>query len=317
METEGLRFKKLRFRIKRERSALLVSIGVALLLWVFLKLSKTYQSEKTVGIQYHLPPLMQFTSPPPNTIVAIVTGTGIDLMKSYLFQPKALIWLDLAQLTTPEEQRSELMSRIQAETGLTVEGLNRNYLVFSIDSTITKKVPVVPDLKLTYQRDFFPNRPLTVTPESLLLSGPVLELAAIDSVFTQFMAIENIGDQVSQSIPIKRDGFRNVVPYPGAVTVEISAEQFTEKTLEVPIVPINAPVGSEIIPGTAQISCSVALARYEELVPDSFRVEVDLGTATVQPGGSQSVPVYVRRSPDWVKSPLVSPKVVRLVIVER
>ena len=135
-------FKKSRFKISRERSALLISMFMSLLIWIFLKLSKTYESEKEISIEYTLPPMMEFTDPPPASLIAIVSGPGIDLAKSFLFQANPVISIDLAKLPDPAVQRSELISKIHEVTGLEVNDINRNYLSFSIDSTATKKVPV-------------------------------------------------------------------------------------------------------------------------------------------------------------------------------
>ena len=308
-------FKKAQIKISPERSALLVSIGISLLIWVFLKLSKVYDTESTIAIEYTLPPLMEFTDSPPSSLVAVVSGPGIDLAKKFLFQRKHIISIDLALLPDPAVQRSELISKIQEETGLVVKDINRNYLSFSIDSTATKKVPVILNVSLVFKKDFFQNLPVLPSPDSVILAGPIHELQLIDSVETEMVSITNINGYRAQAILIKKDGFKNITVHPAVITVEVSAEQFTEKTMEVPILAINAPAGTQLNPKTVNVSCSVGLSKYQTLTPDSFTVEVDLAQG-VQPEGQKSVPVYLKYSPLWVKAPRVFPKVVDFLQID-
>jgi len=178
-------FKNIDFNFSKERTVLLVCIGLSFLIWFFLKLSKEYETDKQIYLKYSLPPMMEFTESPPSSLVATVRGTGSQLLKIFLIQRNLSITIDLSQLPGTVVQGSELIWRIQEQTGLSVKNVNRNFLQFSIDSTITKKVPVALDVNLVFEKDFFETQPINWFPDSVLLAGPLKELRQVDKVQTE------------------------------------------------------------------------------------------------------------------------------------
>ncbi len=308
-------FRNIQIRIDKERTTLLICVGLSLLIWFFLKLSKEYETDKQIYLEYALPPLMEFTETPPDHLVATVEGTGGQLLKKFLSQRELSINIDLNSLPNQEIQSSELLWKIQEQTGLSVKNVNRNIIKFSIDSTATKKVPVIPDLKLVFEKDFFQTQPMRWTPDSILLAGPARELQNINQVVTEPAEIGPVSGNLSQTLNIVQRDFKNVVALPKEVNLEIFAEQYTEKSFEVPITVVNAPADYQLSPTKARVSFSVGLSKFESLRQDSFLVEADLSQA-IKLGPNKNVPLNLKSYPSWVKSARVSPKVVEFVVIQ-
>lgn len=307
--------KNIDFNFSKERTALLVCIGLSFLIWFFLKLSKEYEADKQVYLEYSLPPMMEFTKTPPANLVATVRGTGGQLLKKFLFQRNLNIVIDLRQLQGTIIQSSDLIWRIQEQTGLSIKNVNRNFLEFFIDSTVTKKVPVELNVDLVFEEDFFEKEPMRWYPDSVVLAGPLQELRQVNRVKTEQTKIGPINGDAALEIKIDRTGFKNITVQPDNINIEIFSEQYTEKSFEVPITVINAPADYQISPTTATVSFTVGLSKYETLQNDSFLVEVDLGQA-IKLGPEKSVPLNLKGSPAWIKSPRISPKVVDYVIIQ-
>ena len=308
-------FKKPNIRLDQERPILLASIGLSLLIWFSIKLSKNYVTEKTVRIEYVLPDMMEFTSLPPSNLIATVSGTGTDLAKKFFTQRNPVIEVEVDGLPDRANQKSELMSLIHHETGLDVININRSYLSFSIDTTATKKVPVILQVDLNFKKDFFENEKMSITPDSVTLAGPKQELQLIEMVRTVAQEFKDIDGRVTEKIPIQKGFSKNISVHPKEVALNISAEQFTEKTLDVPIHVVNAPQGFQINPSVVSVTCAVSIRQYERLTVDSFHLEVDLEHAlTIK--AQNNIPINLNRHPDWIKSARISPNVVEFLIVE-
>lgn len=308
-------FQHLGFEISRERSILLACIGISLLIWVFVKLSKEYQTTKVVQIEYKLPPMMEFVAPPPASILATVEGSGLDLFKKALVQRNPVILIDLAKLPDPAVQRSDLMNKIQQETSLKVRNINRNYLSFEMDSTATKKVPVELNATLDFKRDFFQNRPLKITPDSILIAGPQKELELVESISTVHWTFSGINGPIQKELLLNQDALNHITLHPDRVQFELSADQYTEKPISVPIQMVNATVNHQISPAVAELVCVVSLSDYERLAADSFLLEADLENKT-RAGHQKSVPVLIQQQPAWVKAIRLSPKSVEFLIID-
>ncbi len=308
-------FKDFTLKIDNERSALLICIGVAFLIWFFLKLSKDYETDKNIYIEYALPSMMEFTETPPSSLVATLHGTGFQLVKKFLLHRRPTISIDLTQFPKTEVQRSLLIWKIQEETGMTVQNINLDYLNFTVDSTATKKVPIELDLEIVYEEDFFAIQPIKVSHDSITLAGPMQELEQITSVRTERTVFAPIHGNVEKTIAINMEGFKHITHQPEEIKVEIFAEQFTEKSFKIPVTVVGAPTDFQILPTSVHVSCAVGLSHFEALVADSFLIEADLGQA-IKLGDEKNVPVNLKGSPSWIKSPRISPKIVEYVLIK-
>ncbi len=307
--------KKTGFALNQERTALLICIGISLIIWIFLKLSKDYETTWAIHLKYELPPMMEFTDTPPATTMATVHGNGIDLAKKFLTKTHPTVLIDLSEYPKREVPRNELVFKIQEELNLNVRDITLNYLFFSIDSTATKKVPVVLDMTVDFQKDFFLKEPIHLSADSVILSGPQQELERVNHVKTEAVNFPSVNANETRAVRISTNNFKNIQAHPAEVTINIMVEQFTEKTLAVPVKVVNAQDSVQVLPSTVNVKCSVGLSKYDELTATAFSVEVDLRQAA-KFGGQKSLPVYLKSSPAWVRSPQVSPKVVEYLIVK-
>ncbi|HFA49381.1 MAG TPA: hypothetical protein ENJ95_10230, partial [Bacteroidetes bacterium] len=280
---------KIDFSISKERTALLLCIGISLLIWVFLKLSKEYSTTRTVHLEYEVPALMEFTETPPSAVTATVKGVGLELAKKILLHGTPTITLDLSEFSSPEIQRDIIMRKIEEKTELTVVNINRNYLRFAIDSTATKKVPVHLDLAIDYKPDFYLRQPVKLSADSVLVSGSAKELAEITSIETEKLHCESVSSDLKKKVKLKTGQYNTVKTYPDEIEVNILVEQYTEKSIEVPIQAVNVKDSVQLLPALVTITSSVGLSHYDGLNADDFVVEADFGNG-IKPRGKNNVP---------------------------
>ena len=85
----------------------------------------------------------------------------------------------------------------------------------------------------------------------------------------------------------------------------IQAEQFTEKSMFIPIVVKNAPQKLKIFPNKIKLDCTVALSRYAELNANNFVVEVDLRFSS---GKGNTLPIILSKQSPFARNIKFSPK---------
>jgi hypothetical protein len=310
-------FQRLKSRLKmpNDRAVLLICIGIALLFWIFVKLSQSYNSQRNVRLEYHLPIGKDFITQPPDNVTAMLYGSGWDLLKCFLFCPNPVVVFDLSENPTPEVQRNELISKIREIVSVEVSDLSRNYISLAMGSTQTKSVPVALVANIDYAPDFFPVDSVRLIPASITISGPNALLENITSIETKPVRLLGVKGNLRRVVQLQMPESLPLRFSQTYVEVLIETEQFTEKLVTVPV---NVSHGSDsirIFPTQVELTCVVGLSRFEEITKADFTVEADLHQVSENPY-ENIAPLTLKSSPRWVKSVRFSPKAVEFFIVQ-
>ena len=309
-----LPLKKLKLPKGSERTALFICLGIAFLIWLFLKLSKEYETQTTIYLDYRLPPLMELTEFPASSLEATVSGRGFDLTKLYVTKRKPVIHIDLSDYAKPEIQRNELIRKIEEELSLNVLDINRNYLTFSIDSTTTRMVPVELNLELEFARDYFMKDSIHLSADSVIIAGASNEIETITSIGTSFVSLKNVNKDIRRELDLVTTGYKTLNTLPEKIELFIPVEQFTEKHFEVSVEVIHSEDSVQIIPSVVELECTVGLSRYHQLSPSDFNVIADIEDVVI-PETQTSVPLRLAKSPPFVRSVRIKPDAVEYFIV--
>ena len=70
-------------KIPKERAVLFTCFGIALTFWLLVKLSKNYQADLVVQVEYQIPDSLAFIETPPATMRVVASGEGWDLLGNY------------------------------------------------------------------------------------------------------------------------------------------------------------------------------------------------------------------------------------------
>jgi len=99
------------------------------------------------------------------------------------------------------------------------------------------------------------------------------------------------------------------------VTVTLKVEQFTERSLFVPITIKNAPDSLKTFPERAKLSCVVGLSKYNDIDKNSFQLVADLKGIPLNTE-KNTIPVLVTKQPDFVRAVNFQPRSVEFFFVE-
>lgn len=303
------------FSIGKDRTVLLICMGISLMFWIFVKLSKTYEISEAIPLQYRLPPGRQFVDPPPASLRVNLSGTGWKLLYHYLLQKKPTVAFDLSLSLVQEIPRDELISRIEQATDLSITNMSTNYLRISLDAKASRRVPLVLDADIEYRNDYYLRDSIILMPDSVTIYGSMQLLDDISFLKTEKLTLN--GPQSDERLVLKILKPENG-PFElstNETEVFIPVEQFTEKSFTLPIHIANARDSVRILPATATVTCLVGLSRYEELNETNFVIQADFGE--LEDLSQQNyVPLVLAVKPEWVRSVDLSPKSVEFFIVE-
>ena len=228
----------------------------SLLFWTAIKLSKDYDTIETIGINYELPQGLAFAQAPPNSLEARVRATGWELVNQGLSNHERMITIDSLELQENSDGiisiRSEVANAFEDE-GLDVNPITNERIVIQMERVASKMVPLRLTSRIEYARGFQSSKAPRLDPDSVTISGPI---SVIDSIFfwmTDSLILTEVIDTVRISTPLKETSISSMTVRPTAVSVAIESQQFTEKSIYVPV---------EIKGATKKDSISVFLSRY-------------------------------------------------------
>ncbi|MEM7105120.1 MAG: hypothetical protein AAF502_18430 [Bacteroidota bacterium] len=267
-------------------------------------MAQLYQTEVAVDVTYELPDTKILNFPPPKTIYANLTSGGWSLMFRYLSgnNPNITIPLDDSplQIISPRQQESLISKALNDQ--FQVENKTLENITLELDEVYVKKVPISLRHKIRLAPQYQFADSLTITPDSVEVIGPAIQVAGIERWETALFSLENVDASSVQSIPVKDHPNEQIRFAPAVVTSRLNVEQYTEKSFEVPIEVYGVTDSSNIILFQRKLSISfnVGLTDYEEINPDDFQVVADFSALDFE--NSTFAPLRISKSPKAVSN---------------
>jgi hypothetical protein len=282
----------------QDRAVLMICIGIALVFWFLNKLSTSYRQTQSLKIDYILPKGKAFSSPPPQYISATFQGTGWDL----LFGRKENISL---QMTNDSLQFYSLRNLLIQQLGTEVVGVNIDQITLPIEEAVTKTVPIQAISNLSFANGYDLSEDIILTPSVVTVSGPRSVISHLIAIKTDSLNFNKIKDSVLTTIKLAQ---HPLLRYDiQAVKALVRVEQFTEKSMFIPIIVKNAPEQLKIFPNKIKLDCSVALSKYDKLNMNSYVAEVDLkGLSDISK--NNTVPIILSKQPNFIRNVKFTPK---------
>lgn len=295
-----------------------LSIIVAALLWLSVKMVKPYHTQVEVPVRYvGIPANFKLVQQLPDRLQVSVYGIGHQLIFPNQRWLRDTLELDLSKsLGTRRLETRTWLPEITRylPSALTVEAVQPDTVGLRFEDKIYKRVPVVSALNLEFLPGYSLLRPIIFQPDSVLLQATSTELRDITSWPTEQRTVEQIGD--SQIVEVKLAESENIFVKPTQVLAEIDVARFTEKTYSLKIEVRNLPAGISLrlLPEVVEVVCQVPFDRYNEVRLEDFTVAVDYQTIVE---GSTVLMPKITRQPDYVQRVRIVPATVDFVRTER
>jgi hypothetical protein len=289
-----------RFRqfLTRERAVLMVCIGIALCFWVLNRLSTKFRKTTPVRLEYFTPMGKALRTIPPQYANVSWQGTGWDLLTGS--EPRIALTVE-----TDSIQTFYLRTIAAQQLGNDIFSVSPEQITVEIEDIETKNVPVEAVAILSFWKGFDLSDDIQLTPSVITVEGAKSVLENLNSLKTDTLRFQKLKDTVITSIKLA------AIPILKFSKTEISAllavEQFTEKSLFVPLTVRNAPQRLQIFPNKVKLDCTVALSRYASLSGENFMAVVDLKNVDVK-SKNNTVPIVLLQQPSFVRNVKFSPQ---------
>lgn len=305
--------------IERKRILVLIAcLFLAVAGWLFLALNNKYvYTAKTVLVYKNFPQKKAFHPLQSDTVDLLVEGTGWQLLFARLRVSPPSINISLDKLNNRNyilfsEQLYSVNN--QLETSQKIISVRPDTLYFDFSKRTVKRVPVRLVSEVTFARQFGISDDMELSPDHVTVSGPQEELERISEWKTDTLHLHDLQGPVVARIAMKHNTQKNVNIFPGSVEVRLPVDEFTEKTLEVPLKVINNKeyYNVRLYPKKVKITFMVALSSYQQVNEDFIEASVDLNEWKLLKHDQLSV--KLTRFPDYCKEVQLSPAKVDFII---
>lgn len=306
-------------KIERKRFLVLITcLLLAIAGWLFLALNNKYvYTAKTVLVYKNFPQKKAFHPLQSDTVDLLVEGTGWQLLFARLRVSPPSINISLDKLNNRNyilfsEQLYSVNN--QLETSQKIISVRPDTLYFDFSKRTVKRVPVKLVSKLTFARQFGISDDIEFSPDYVTVSGPQEELEKIREWKTDTLKLEDIQRPSVSRLAMKPNLQKNVNIFPSTIEVKLPVDEFTEKTLEIPLKILNNSeyYNVKLYPKKVKITFMVALSSYQQVNEDFIEASVDLNEWKLQKHTQLSI--RLTRFPDYCKKVKLVPEKVDFII---
>lgn len=306
-------------KVERKRFGLLIACLIAAVCaWLFLALNNKYvYTAKTELIYKDEPQKKAFKALQPDTVDLQVEGTGWQLLFSRLRINPQSITVSLQKLNNRNYILfSEQLVQVnrQLETSQKIISVKPDTLYFDFSRRTNKRVPVKLIKNFTFMKQYGLSDQIQLKPSYVNISGPQDELTKITTWVTDTLKLTDLQQTASTRIGIKQNNLNNISIYPSSIGVKIPVDEFTEKTLEIPLRIINNTdfLNIKLYPKKVKVTFLVALSSYQEVDEDFIEAVVDVNEWKHLK--HQNFTVKINRFPDYCKLVNVVPNKINFII---
>lgn len=288
---------------RRRISAFFTCLILAVIAWIFVTMSNNYTFPVKVTLNYKNHPLRKaFYALQADTVTALVGGTGWQKLFANLDGPQnRSVTVDLKKLEI--QNFIVLSSQLQlinqkAEKNRQIISFNPDTVYFDFTARKVKRVPVILNSRISFDQQYALSGDIGINPRFVTISGPATYVDSVKDWKTDSLTVQKASASIKSRLNLLLPKENNISVSPKTVDVNIPVDEFTEKTLEIPIKLINNKVYSTVtlLPKKVKVTFTVSLSSYPEIGADFFEAVTDLNDW--QKNGLVTLPVKLRQKPD-------------------
>lgn len=247
-------------------------------------IQQEYEIDIKIPVKYkNVPPDISFTETPPEAITVKVKDKGSVLL-NYSFG-RSFAPIEANMKAQPEKAGKLVISRKDIESDIkkhliattSLLSFEPQYIDAAYSKRIKKEIPAVFEGTVQTNAGFKVSGDISITPRNISVYASDVVLDTLKEIKTVYTEIKKGNKTVTRTIQLEKiDG---ATLEPTSVTITVPIEEYTEKTLEIPVVCTNLPRHYTLrtFPSVVKVSCSVPfhasrmsrrmISRYGSLLP--------------------------------------------------
>ncbi len=282
-----------------ERVIVMGCFLLAFIFWFVVKLSKEYRTSNDLHIVWAIADTLSWASPPPSVIHVSYEGEGWSLFGT----AKEKIVLETKDFPIGETllNRRELLNRLERHypSNTKIVDFTPDHFVLHLDRNIKKMLWVKPVVEPIFGSGLVLFGNTTVTPDSVLVAGPLHILDGMTYIQTETWRPEFQKAQTLTASLNLLDETHTLSLRPTEVSLSMTSEEVTEKSFFVPIELLNIKDSVRVFPDKIKITFSVPLSEFDNIKPKDFQLVADF--ANIKPGSkNNTLPIQVKKQPHLI-----------------
>lgn len=272
----------------RKVNIFLICLICSFLAWLVSKLSETQTDTTSFELVFtEVPDSLLLDQTNKILINARVKASGFQFLSLYFDKQKLAI--NLSELKRNASgyfiPREAYQPQVESQLPGTMElvELDKANLYIDFLSVHTKRVPVIANVTLDLGQNHLLDGPLRLEPDSINIKGPLEEIDSLDGVITQPLVLKDLNSDFNREVALVRpEGLKHTVYSSQTVRLSGTIFRFSEKIIEVPIIVIHLPEGTQIktFPNTLPVLCKARIERLKDVDATNFRLVADYNTVT-------------------------------------
>jgi hypothetical protein len=318
---------------RRKYTIFFLCLLFSLIAWLSIKLSRESAATFRVDVIItNIPENVIIVAPSDSVIFVNLQTTGLKLLTSRLFgsQRAMDVEFNMLQRKSQPDNNQYFLTASQAEMRFALLNelprvafrIEPDTIFFSTSEAFRKKVPVLLDAQLQFVPGFNKYRNHQITPDSVLVSGPLQFRDSVDFVFTETLSRQGVYQDISTNLGlINRLREYGVKLSENKVNAHIPVEEFTEATTELQVkidCKENEPDGKSeeiiLLPDKVSVHYLVALRDDKGIDPSAFSVFVNCHDTITE--NSNRLRVEVREKPQLIEILRIRPAEVEFIVIK-
>lgn len=277
----------------------LLFLAITFFFWWSQTMSQNYETVLKVPVQvYGMPDDVRVTIPAVSHITVSLSGKGSALRKSGRRGSRHVINIENSAFNMSQGHASLSTLRLRDSissllpSSVTIRSISPDSLVYMYAMQRSIMLPVEFSGTTESQDQFFLER-IEFNPDSIqvrvLLTDTMAHRAVVEAG-----TIVLSSDTIIRTLPIKRSA--GVIYSSDDVEMTIISQQYTEKSLEVPITGVNFPdhLTLKSFPSKAVVTAWVKMSEYDRVSASDFKVVVDFNDLRDSDASKARVRIYTQ-----------------------
>jgi YbbR domain-containing protein len=290
-------------------------------MWMMIRLSREYSQVIRFSVTYKGLQSDKIILPASDTVFFVtLQSSGYNILFRSFSKQKYHAEIDLSKYS-PKLQGNNF--EINVDLGGLRERVSANFkqkdkivsimpenLNIRLDKAFIKKVPVILDAEMSFEKQFGLYHKVFFDPDSILVTGSKDLLKSIESVKTEKRSFNNLSSNTSVTLKLLNTNNPLNLRYSSEyVKVFIPVVQYAEDFIEVSLLAdsINADEQVTIVPDKVKVYYTVCIPDLKKVAVDSFRVSISL-PISVNPKTTNNAKVKLKHSPSMVKILRIEPE---------
>jgi len=269
------------FFFSKDILSFLLFLAISAGFWYIHALGKERERTINIPIRYvGVPMNINFTNSPPTEISLNVKDQGLRLF-DYSNENILPLTIDVGRnflqngeiLISSEQLKAQILHYLKPTT--TVLEIRPTSILLKYEKLSVKIVPIVLNSKIELMHQYMFSDSIELEPTKLSVYGPRQVLDTLKSIQTVPLILNNVNDTCFYFCKLKTN---KLLKYSILKTrVGLSVEQFTERTVQIPINTINCPESFSIrtFPAFVSVTYNVGLSHFNSLNSSDIQVYVD------------------------------------------